>query len=58
MSEAKEAFNRLLKNRNRLTRQQLKTLAGQIKAGESAAAMKGLDRLLTKKREGGASATN
>lgn len=58
MSEAKEAFNRLLKNRRRLTKQQMRTIAGQIKAGDSAAAMKGLDRLLTKKREGGAIATN
>ena len=40
------AYARIWKNRKRLTRQQMKTLKGQIKAGDAAGAMRGLDKLL------------
>lgn len=40
------AYARIWKNRKHLTRQQMKTLKGQIKAGDTDAAMRGLDKLL------------
>lgn len=40
------ALARLKAHRSRLTWQQYKTLRGQVLAGEAAAAMKGLNRLL------------
>jgi hypothetical protein len=40
------AYTRIDKNGNRLTRQQVKTLRGQVKAGDVEGAMRGLDRLL------------
>lgn len=43
------ALARLKAHRSRLTWQQYKTLRGQVLAGEAAAAMKGLQRLLGRK---------
>lgn len=40
------ALGRLRSAKNRLTRQQFKTLRGQILAGDPAGAMKGLERIL------------
>lgn len=40
------ALHRLKDVRYRLTRQQLKTLRGQVLAGDSAGAMKGLQKIL------------
>jgi len=45
------AIIRLKGSRNRLTRQQYRTMRGQIFAGNAAGAMKGLDRLLAKQDE-------
>lgn len=41
-----KAFHILRLSRKKLTRQQYKTLCGQVSAGEATAAMKGLQRLL------------
>lgn len=43
------ALARLKAHRSRLNWQQYKTLRGQVLAGETAAAMKGLDRLMRRK---------
>lgn len=43
------ALHRLQANRQHLTPQQFKTLRGQVLSGAHEAAMKGLDKLLTKK---------
>lgn len=40
------ALHRLGASKNQLTRQQLKTLRGQILAGDPGGAMKGLERIL------------
>ena len=45
------AIIRLKGSRNRLTRQQYRTLRGQVFAGDSTGAMKGLDRLLAQQKE-------
>lgn len=42
----KSALERLRSVRHRLTRQQLKTLRGQILAGDADGAMKGITRIL------------
>lgn len=42
----KEAWKTLGEYRRRLTRQEVRTLAGQIKAGHSDAAMNGLAKIL------------
>ena len=44
-----KALGRLLANKNKLTRQQYKTIKGQILAGDAEGAMRGLEKL-TKKR--------
>lgn len=44
----KDAYECLRKYRHYLTRQQLRTLVGQIKSGDVDAAMNGLDKLLTR----------
>lgn len=44
--EIDEALKQLRANHGRLTRQQFKTLKGQILAGDPAGALKGLQRLL------------
>lgn len=47
MSAAITKAMRLLKvNRGRLTRQQVRTLRGQVLAGDTASAMRGLQKLL------------
>ena len=40
-----KALGRLLANKNKLTRQQYKTLKGQILAGDAEGAMRGLERI-------------
>jgi hypothetical protein len=47
----KDARECLRKYRENLTRQQCRTLMGQIKAGDINGAMNGLDRLLARKKE-------
>ena len=47
------ALNRLIANRRALTRQQFKTLRGQIFHGDSIGAMKGLDAILQRNMERG-----
>ena len=44
------ALGRLLAAKNRLSRQQYKTLKGQILAGDAIGAMRGLEKLLAKGR--------
>ena len=41
-----DAYNRLRNNRHNLTKQQKQTIRGQIKSGDVAGAMRGMDRLL------------
>lgn len=43
-----DAMKQLKAHREQLTRQQVRTLKGQILAGDIAGAMKGLDRLINK----------
>lgn len=45
-----EAMKLLKANRGRLTRQQIKTFKGQVLAGDPAAAIKGLNKLLAKNK--------
>lgn len=58
MISVNDALRILYNNRHELTRQQIKTLAGQIKHGETVAAIRGmykiLDREDRKKQAGGA----
>lgn len=57
MNEIRNAFLELKKYRNQITRQQVRTLAGQIKSGQIEAAMKGIDKIIKKRGEiNGASA--
>lgn len=51
MKEMREALSTLKEYRHELTRQQVRTLAGQIKAGQPDAAMNGLAKILDR-REG------
>lgn len=44
-----KALGRLLANKNKLTRQQYKTLKGQILAGNAEGAMRGLEKLVNQK---------
>lgn len=46
MDEAREAYLTLKEHRNFLTRQQIKTLYGQIKSGQPNEAMNGLAKIL------------
>lgn len=46
MTEKEAAYRCLREYKTVLTRQQMKTLAGQIKAGQVTAAMKGLNTVL------------
>ena len=48
MSRIDYALKTICKHRDKLTRQQVKTLCGQAKAGNTEAALKGLARLLEK----------
>lgn len=50
MTRIDYAMKTIGKHRDKLTRQQVKTLCGQAKAGNPDAALKGLDKLLTKER--------
>ena len=45
-----KAYKSLAKYRDTLTNQEIRTLRGQIKAGQAEAAMKGLKALLERKR--------
>lgn len=45
-----EAMKQLKAHRKQLTRQQVRTLKGQILAGDIAGAMKGLDRIINKRK--------
>lgn len=47
------AVIRLRSCKPRLTRRQYRTLRGQVFAGDSTGAMKGLDRLLARQKEAG-----
>ncbi len=47
-----KAFHLLRLSRKKLSRQQHKTLCGQINAGDVAGAMKGLEKLLKRNLEG------
>lgn len=49
MDEMMVAFLELKKYRNQLTRQQVRTLAGQIKSGQIKEAMKGMDKIIKRK---------
>lgn len=44
----RDAYECLRKYRRHLSRQQIKTLVGQIKAGDVNGAMNGLDKILTR----------
>ena len=46
MTTINEAMRQLKAHREQLTRQQVRTLKGQILAGDIAGAMKGLDRII------------
>ena len=46
MSRIDYALKIIGRHRDKLTRQQIKTLCGQAKAGNTAAALRGLDKLL------------
>lgn len=46
--DTRDAYECLRKYRRHLTRQQVRTLVGQIKAGDINAAMNGLDKILTR----------
>lgn len=46
-----KAFHLLRLSRKKLTRQQHKTLCGQVRAGDIAGAMKGLEKLLKRNLE-------
>lgn len=48
--DTREAWKLLKRYQLELTRQQMKTLAGQIKAGEPNAAMNGLAKILNRRR--------
>lgn len=47
------ALRAIKKHRDKLTRQQVKTLCGQAKAGNPDAALRGLDKLIAKERVAG-----
>lgn len=49
--ETRSALAKLGEQRSRLSRQQLKTLRGQILSGNISAAMRGLDKILKQKKE-------
>lgn len=49
MDDTRKAMLRLKENRERLTRQEVRTLKGQILSGNTAAAMKGLDKILNRR---------
>lgn len=51
MTEQEAAYRCLREYKNTLSRQQMKTLAGQIKAGQATAAMKGLNKLLGRREQ-------
>lgn len=46
MTEQEAAYRCLREYKSALTRQQMRTLAGQVKAGQVAAAMKGLNTIV------------
>jgi len=46
--DARQAYKTLRKYKEYMTRQQLKTLAGQIKSGSVDAAMKGLTKIVAR----------
>lgn len=48
MVSVEAALRAIKKHRDKLTRQQIKTLCGQAKAGNTAAALRGLEKLLAK----------
>lgn len=50
MDERQKALRQLGRCRGELTRQQIKTLRGQILAGDSAGAISGLQTILNRKR--------
>lgn len=50
MNDAKEAYRTLKEYRHLLTRQQVKTLAGQIKHGKPNEAMNGLAKILNRRQ--------
>lgn len=47
--ESTKAWELLRRSRSKLSKQQYKTLSGQIRAGESDAAIKGLDTIIKRK---------
>ena len=49
MNTMEEAMNLLKTHRPHLTKQQYRTIKGQIQAGQPEAAMKGLEKLMRKK---------
>lgn len=46
MTDTERAFAILRKSRDQLTRQQYKTLCGQVKAGAAPEAMRGLEKII------------
>ena len=48
MNQLEATLNTLLRHKRRLTKQQIRTLWGQAKAGNPAAAMKGLEKLMNR----------
>ena len=50
MTSKEQAFKAINTNRRHLTRQQFRTLWGQAKAGNPDAAMKGLQKLMARRR--------
>ena len=53
MRDGEWAIRAIEQHRNRLSRQQFKTLIGQAKAGNPDAAMRGLDKILGRGQENG-----
>lgn len=53
MTKTDCALKAIGKHRDKLTRQQIKTLCGQAKAGNPDAALRGLEKLLAKERVAG-----
>lgn len=50
MSDNRQAYRTLKEHRHLLTRQEVKTLAGQIKHGQHDAAMNGLAKILDRRK--------
>lgn len=50
MTDTERAYALLRRSRDKLTRQQYKTLCGQAKAGDATAAIRGLEKILKRNK--------